>query len=137
MIALAGLFTTNTLDARPLTQNPDTSTQSLRSLRCCSCCLLPSCTLNPENPGSGAEEPALLQLLRYLLLTFRALRRTDSGRAGARLPPPLRGLEERLMLPEPDAAPLPPEGSMPFEEADVQSLAQARPQSPTMSRDLR
>lgn len=34
------------------------------------------------------------------------------------------------MLPEPDAAPLPPEGSMPFEEADVQSLAQARPAKP-------
>ena len=32
---------------------------------------------------AGAEEPSLLQVLRYLLLTFRALRRTSGGRRAA------------------------------------------------------
>ncbi len=38
--------------------------------------------------AAGAEEPGLLQALRYLLLTFRALQKTSGGRrAAGRMPP--------------------------------------------------
>ncbi len=37
--------------------------------------------------AAGAEEPGLLQALRYLLLTFRALQKTSGGRrAAGRMP---------------------------------------------------
>ena len=78
--------------------------------------------------SAGAEEPGLLQALRYLLLTFRALRRTSGGRrAAGRMPPETVDLAERLLLRDPDPAPLPAEvGAIPFDESSVQSLAQAR-----------
>lgn len=70
-------------------------------------------------------EPALLQLLRYLVLTFRALKRAAADRV-SKLPALVGNLVEQLVLPEPDTAPLPPEGAMPFDEADIQSLSQVQ-----------
>ena len=77
--------------------------------------------------SAGAEEPGLLQALRYLLLTFRALRRTSGGRrAAGKMPAEVVDLAERLVLPDPDPAPLPAEvGAIPFDESSVQSLSQA------------
>ena len=84
--------------------------------------------VSANDPTAGAEEPGLLQALRYLLLTFRALKRTSGGRrAAGRMPPETVDLAERLLLPDPDPAPLPAEvGAIPFDESSVQSLAQAR-----------